>query len=135
MTRREARAEIISLIFEYAFRPGESAESILNGAVECRGLEDEEYIRSCFAGTVEKLGFIDGKIEQYSNGWKIGRISPVALAVMRLAIYEMYFRDDVPAKVALNEALELVKTYDDADKVKPFVNGILNAVMQEPDVK
>ena len=50
---------------------------------------------------------------------------------MRLAVYEIRYSDDVPARIAVNEALELVKKYDDADKVRPFVNGVLNAVMKE----
>lgn len=135
MTRREARAEVLSLVFEYAFRSGETAENILTRAVEIRGLSEEEYIRECFTGIVSQLAFIDEKIEKYSNGWKTSRISPVSLAIMRLAVYEMYFREDVPSKVAVNEALELVKIYDDAEKVQPFVNGVLNSVLKEQEQK
>ncbi len=131
MTRREARAEALSLVFEYAFKPGETPEQIWNNAVEMRGLAEEEFIRSAFFGVAENISDIDRLIEKHSNGWKVGRISPVSLAIMRLAVYEMKYRSDVPSRVALNEALELVKIYDDAEKVRPFVNGILNAVMKD----
>ena len=131
MTRREARSEVLSLVFEYAFKPKETPEQIWDSAVEIRNLPDEEFVKSSFLGVIGNLVDIDGLIEKHSNGWKVSRISPVALAIMRLAVYEMKYCDDIPSKVALNEAIELVKIYDDADKVRPFVNGILNAVMKD----
>ena len=130
MTRKEARAEVLSLLFETEFHDGETPEQIIDRAVELRELDDNEYIRETYFGIMDKRDFVDEKIGTYSHGWKKERISPVSRAIMRLAIYEMYFRDDVPDNVAVNEALELVKIYDDADKVKAFVNGILNSVLQ-----
>lgn len=130
MTRKESRAEVLSLLFETEFHDGETPEQIIDRAIEIRDLEDNEYIRETYFGIMEKRDFVDEKIGAFSHGWKKERISPVSRAIMRLAIYEMYFRDDVPDNVAVNEALELVKIYDDADKVKSFVNGILNSVLQ-----
>lgn len=130
MTRKESRAEVLSLLFETEFHDGETPEQIIDRAIEIRDLEDNQYIRETYFGIMEKRVFVDEKIETFSHGWKKERISPVSRAIMRLAIYEMYFRDDVPDNVAVNEAVELVKIYDDADKVKAFVNGILNSVLQ-----
>ena len=78
----------------------------------------------------ENLEFIDGLMEKYSNGWKKTRISPVSKAAIRLAIFEMYFCEDIPDTVSINEAIELIKKYDDSETVRPFVNGVLNAVKE-----
>ena len=58
-------------------------------------------------------------------------MSKVALAVMRVAVYEILFREDVPDRVAINEAIELIKTYDDEEQVRKFVNGVRNSVIKE----
>ena len=130
MTRKEAREAVFSLLFEKDFRKDATPEEVFDGAVEFRSLEADEYVRSTYFGAIEKMPFCDELIEKYSRGWKISRISPVSRAIMRLSVYEMYFRDDVPDNVSLNEAIELVKSFDDADKARPFVNGVLNSVMR-----
>ncbi len=132
MKRSEARREVMSLCFEYAFKEGESAENIYNLAREVRELDSDKYIRETFFGVVDKLDFVDEKILKFAKGWNKNRISPVALAVMRTAVYEMYFTD-IPDTAALNEAIEIVKEYDDAKTVKGFVNGVLNSVLKEKE--
>ena len=131
MKRSEARKEVMSLCFEYAFKEGTDPEEIYTLASEFREFGNDTYIHETFVGIVGNLEFIDGKIVKFSNGWNKNRISPVALAILRTAVYEIYFREDVPDTAAINEALEIVKEYDDAAKVKGFVNGILNAVLKE----
>lgn len=134
MTRREAREQILALLFETAFKSGDSPETIYSLAMEIREIEDSDYIRETYFGTIEQLPFIDSKIEEFSRGWSSDRISPVSRAIMRLAVYEIYFREDVPDSAAVNEAVELVKKYDDEEKVRKFVNGILNSVMKAKSV-
>ncbi len=73
---------------------------------------------------------IDAEIASHSKGYTIERISKVALAAMRVCVYEMKFRDDIPVNVSINEALNLVGTYDD-EKTKKFVNGILGSISRE----
>ena len=88
-----------------------------------------EYIRRL----VGLLGFyrldIDKAIERNSHGWKLNRISKTALAVLRCAICEILYMDDIPNSAAINEAIELDKGYDDADTVS-FVNGVLGGFMR-----
>ena len=72
---------------------------------------------------------IDHYINKYSNGWKLGRISKTALAVMRCAICEVLYMDDIPNAAAINEAVELAKGYDEPDTVA-FVNGVLGGFMR-----
>ncbi len=91
---------------------------------------NKEYVYSVFSGTKQNLSMIDGYIEKYTKGWKIDRIDKGVLAVLRLAIYEMKFIDDIPMKVSVNEAINLTKEYCGDDSVK-FVNGILGNIMKE----
>jgi len=120
----------MSLCFEYAFRPDVDPETIYSQALETRLATDVDYIRNSFFGIISNIEFIDGKISEFSNGWKLSRISPVALATMRTAVYEIWFCDDVPDAVAINEALELIREFDDEKQVRKFVNGVLNSIMK-----
>ena len=86
--------------------------------------EDKAYIEKAVAGTMENLAEIDEKIEANSKGWKKSRISSVCLSALRLAIYEILYMDDIPTSVSINEAVEIIKTYDDP-KTASFANGIL----------
>lgn len=88
------------------------------------GDEDIDYTNSLLSGVSEHIDEIDGIISANSNGWKINRISKTLLAVMRIAVFEMKYRDDVPAKVSINEAIELAKAYD-GEATGAFVSGIL----------
>lgn len=86
--------------------------------------EDENYIKNAVNGVFDKLDVIDGKIEENSKGWKISRLSTVCLSALRLAIYEILFMEDIPNSVSINEAVEIIKTYDDP-KTASFANGVL----------
>lgn len=131
MTRREAREVALELLFEMGFRSDDAPETILERAQEMRETEINDFGKRLFFGVCEKLDFIDAIMEKHSNGWKKTRISPVSKAAIRIAIYEMYFCEDVPENVSINEAIELIKKFDDSDKVRPFANGVLNAVLKE----
>ena len=88
-----------------------------------------EYIRRLTTLVEEKQDEIDDIIQRYSKGWKIGRISKTALAVLRCAICEILYMDDIPNSAAINEAVELDKGYDEPDTVA-FVNGVLGGFMR-----
>ena len=88
-----------------------------------------EYIRRLLNLVTEKREELDGYIERYSRGWKPERISRTALAVLRCAICEILYMDDVPSAAAINEAVELDKNYDEPDTVS-FVNGVLGGFMR-----
>ena len=88
-----------------------------------------DYIRRLTLLTAENRSEIDGFIERYARGWKIERISRTALAVMRCAICEILYMEDIPNAAAINEAVELDKNYDDPDTVA-FVNGVLGGFMR-----
>ncbi len=88
-----------------------------------------DYIRRLTSLTMENCSEIDGFIERYAKGWKLNRISRTALAVMRCAICEILYMEDVPNAAAINEAVELCKGYDDPETVS-FVNGVLGGFMR-----
>ena len=124
-----AREEAFILIFEKAFNDSELDE-ILSVACEVRDLEPDEYIKKVFYGVFENIEEIDSVISENAVGWKIGRISKTALSVLRLAIFEIKFYDEIPASVSVNEAVELCKKYATKEDAS-FVNGILSTVIKK----
>ena len=130
MTRKEAREEAFRLLFETEFRTDEDPNEIFAISEENREVASNSYIKTVYFGVQEHLDEIDALIVRHSNGWKPSRISPISRSVIRLSIFEMLYMEDVPAAVSLNEAIELVKKFDDL-KMKNFVNGLLNGVKSE----
>jgi len=130
MTRREAREIIFSLVYEADFHREGSFAAIYNEAIADRAFEENDYVRATFFGMEEQLDTLDAMIAAHAVGWKMERLSKVSHAIMRLCIYEMLYSDDVPASVAINEAMELAKTYDH-DKAPAFINGVVNAIAKE----
>lgn len=92
--------------------------------------KDLEFVRDTVHGVYENADEIDSVITRYSKGYDISRISRVALAALRISIYEILKRDDIPDSVSVNEAVETVKAYED-EKTKKFVNGILGTLISE----
>ena len=127
MNRKLARENAFILIFESVCKKDETAEEIFTKATEIRGLETDDYVKSVFFGTYENTDKIEEAMEKHFKGWKKERISPVSMAILKLACYEIIFVEDIPSRVSLNEAIELAKKYDD-EKSYAFVNGVLNAV-------
>ena len=130
MTRKEAREEAFRLLFETEFRADTMAEDIYALSIENREVAENAYIRQVYFGVREHLEEIDAMLMRHSKGWKTERITPVSRSAIRLCIYEMLYMEDIPAAVSLNEAIELVKKFDDA-KVRAFVNGVLNGAKNE----
>lgn len=127
MTRREVREQVFKMLFRVEFyNQEEMPEQIaLCEDDACDWKEkDRTYIFDKVEKISEKLEEIDAKINEVSEGWKTGRMGKVDLALIRLAVYEMLYEEDVPAKVAINEAVELAKQYG-TDNSPAFVNGVL----------
>ncbi len=92
--------------------------------------KDKNYINDVVDGVFNNIEHINNIIEIHSKGWKIGRISKVDLSILRLSIYEICYREDIPDNVSINEAVELAKKYSNED-AGAFINGILSKVPQE----
>ena len=90
--------------------------------------EDKKYITEVTEGVAEKIEELDEKIKPYLKGWTMDRIGKTDLAILRLAVYEIFYRDDIPYKVSINEAVELAKSFCD-DASPSFINGVLAGVV------
>jgi N utilization substance protein B len=93
---------------------------------------DPKYIEELVVGTEQNKNLIDELLMEYLKGWQIDRLSKVDKEVLRLAAYEMIFRDDVPPKVVVNEAIDLSKHFGTEESGK-FVNGVLGKMIKELD--
>ena len=89
-----------------------------------------QYITRLVTGVAGHRAELDGYIEKYAVGWKFARIPMVAAAIMRVAMYEILYMDDIPNGVAINEAVKLAKKYE-SDEVVKFINGILGTFVQK----
>ncbi len=132
--RKEARESVFLLLFEAAAKRDETAEEIFEKAIEFRELPTDEYVKTVFFGVFKHADVIEPMIEESLVGWKKTRVSLPTLAIARLAAYEMLYCDDIPAKVSINEGIELSKQYDD-EKAYMFVNGVLNALAEKSGKK
>lgn len=89
--------------------------------------EDREYASMLFAGVLERLSDVDRMVATASSAWRPDRMDVVDLCVIRVAVYEMAFLEEVPPAVAINEAVELARKYGN-EQSSPFVNGVLDRV-------
>ncbi len=89
-----------------------------------------DYSRLLLSGVVQQRAAIDKRIDDASEHWKIGRTTYIDRSILRLAVFEMLFTEDVPPKVAIDEALQMAKKYGNEDS-KDFINGILDRILKD----
>lgn len=126
MTRRQIREQIFKMLFRVEFHDVEEMPNqleLFEGLEECSE-KDREYISQKFHDIVAKVDEIDAAVNEVSKGWKTKRMGKVDLTIIRLAVYEMKYEENIPVKVAINEAVELAKQYG-TDESAAFVNGVL----------
>jgi len=119
------------------FLPDETQEAQEEGFLEERSgiyqefpdKRQEEYIRSVVTGVFEHYAELDEYISRYAIGWNFHRIPKVAAAIMRVAMYEILYRSDIPNAAAINDAVELSKSYED-EELSKFINGILGSFVR-----
>ncbi|MEE0058932.1 MAG: transcription antitermination factor NusB [[Bacteroides] pectinophilus] len=127
MTRHTIRKHIFSMLFRVEFYDSSeisSQDGLYLDTVDNITDEERGYMEKRVSAIVELLPEIDKKLESVSEGWKLERMGKVELTILRLAVYELLYDDDIPANVAINEAVELAKVYG-GDTSPAFVNGIL----------
>ena len=132
MGRRNARNLAFYLLFQYDFVNNGDYEEVKNIFLTVNSDDiaenDREYIISKTDGTMSHLVEIDELLGTYAKGWSVDRMSKVDKAILRLAVYEIKYAPDVPDGVAVNEAVELAKTYS-SDEAPAFINGILGQIL------
>lgn len=127
ISRYKMREQAFFLCFEMLFSDTD-VDELADNAGDARDEFLSDYALDCAKGVFEHREEIDAMISKnLKAGWKISRISKVSLALLRLAVYEMLYRDDVPVSVSINEAVELSKKYTVKDDTS-FINGVLGAV-------
>lgn len=130
MGRSELRQHIFRMLFLNEFNGKdempEQIELYLE-KIEELSEKDREYIVNKHAAIVEKLEEIDSLLNTYTTGWKTSRMNKVDLSILRLAVYEIKWDEDVPAGVAINEAVELAKKFS-SDEGPSFINGVLGKI-------
>lgn len=129
MTRRESREQAFALLFEKLFNDAPVAQ-LAASAMEARDTATTGFALQIAEGAEANLAAIDDMIASHSHNWSANRISRVARSVMRLAVYEMLYDDDIPVSVAINEAVELAKKYG-GDDDSSFINGVLGSIARE----
>ena len=135
-SRHLSRSVAMQSLYEWDFRGRK--EEMLSEVVErnikefAAGVEDPSFIRNLINGVIEHIKELDKIIEKAAPQWPLEQIAVVDRNVLRLGLYELLFgkRDEVPPKVAINEAIELAKSFG-GDSSGKFVNGVLGTVYRE----
>ncbi len=136
MKRSELRENIFKLLFRVEFNKEEDMLEQMNlyfddipleGASVISG-KSQDFIQEKYRQITNRLPEIDGKIEEAAEGWTIQRMGKVELTILRLALFEVLFDDEVPTPVAINEAVELAKKFG-GDDSPAFINGILGKIV------
>jgi len=129
MTRHEMREQIFQILFSMGFHEGENLRDLviryLDETCEKKvsDLERAEILKKTL-DVADRFSELDRKIDSVSEGWRVGRMGKAELTILRLALYEMLYDDEVPVKVAINEAVDLAKEYC-GEETHSFINGIL----------
>ena len=146
MSRRLARESAIQFLFSTDFNRNENLDEMLKEFFEAEkestddkpqealNKNDIGFTEEIIRGTIENLEQIDQLIQSNITGWTKERIAKVDLAILRLALFEIIFRGDIPGSVAINEAIELAKKYS-TDESGGFINGVLGKIIRETGIK
>ena len=128
MKPHRARILAMQALFQAEFQEKQTAELVKFEWIDYEIPESEQnFARKIISGVKESLKEIDNLITEHSKNWDIERISPVNKSILRVSIYQLlYMKDEIPAKVIIDEAIKLAKEYDEDDSGR-FINGILDA--------
>ena len=130
MNRRKSRELAMKLLFESSINKKQAEEIIDDYKEQNEGYKgmDFDYIKNLLTGIQEKESFLNEKIEGSLTNWKLSRISKINMAILKIAVFEIYFVEDIPDKVSVNEAIELAKVYSD-EKSPAFINGAIGNII------
>lgn len=130
MTRHESRELAFILIFEKSFQNEISVTELIDSAVELELFPHNEFAESLAKKVYLKLDEIDGIIEENLVGWSAKRISKATKAILRLAVCEMLYSENMPVGVAINEAVEIAKKYASPEDAS-YINGVLGSIAKK----
>ncbi len=130
--RRDGRVAAVQYLYSWSLnRPDNMAEDLrLFFATQEQPREHYAFAEELIPGAIEHVDEIDGRIRGLARNWEFDRIAKIDLAILRVAIYEMLHRPDIPPVVSINEAIDLSKDFSNAD-AKRFINGILDRLKDQ----
>lgn len=132
--RRENRMAAVQFLYQWELNKPEQLNDAVRVFIESQEQPREHYAfaEELIHGAIEHMDTVDEEIQTYATNWTFDRIAKVDLSVLRLAIYELLKRKDIPPIVSINEAIELGKIYSNPDS-KRFINGILDQMKNKID--
>lgn len=133
--RRLAREWAVQFLFQTEFNPDDLDQAIADfwqDEEKTPADRDKQYVEEVIRGVIEKRREIDRTIGKYTENWDMERLGVLDRTVMRVAVYEMLFRGDIPPVVSINEAVEIAKSYSGRESGR-FVNGVLDRVQKDLD--
>ncbi|MDD6920206.1 MAG: transcription antitermination factor NusB [Eubacteriales bacterium] len=128
MNRQEARELLMQIVYQMDLQEDKTLE-LVERSIEDKSVteKNEQYIIGGFKQLVQHQDEIDNLIQDNAKNWRLERIAKVDLAILRLAVCEILYMDEIPAPVAINEAVEIAKKYSQKDSPK-FINGVLGSI-------
>ncbi|TCK98359.1 NusB antitermination factor [Natranaerovirga hydrolytica] len=131
MTRRQIREHIFKILFRVEFNPiddYQEQKTMYLESIESNDEENKNYIDSQIDEMILKLEAIDEIINTNTEKWKVSRMAKVDLTILRLALFEINYMDEIPTNVSINEAIEIAKKYG-GESSPSFINGILGKII------
>ena len=134
MSRKQSREFAMQMLYQMELRGDDDRRDQLELAFEeserVYTLKDRAYIENIVYGVFDNLAELDAVVEDNARGWKLSRLAKIDLSILRLCIYEIKHRDDIPYNISINEAVELAKKYGTEDSGS-FINGILSKAVPQ----
>jgi len=129
-TRHKSREQALQILYCMDFL-GDDSEELFEAISQLLSPKQSpsEFSHHLVRGVIDKRAELDRAIEAHSSNWRIYRMSGVDRNLLRMAVFEMLYCEDIPAKVSINEAIEIGKKFG-TDETGPFVNGVLDAIRQ-----
>lgn len=133
MGRKHARESTMKLLYQMEVNLDFSDEAInIFFENNCFNAGERSYIEDAIKTIIENLKEVDSHIKTYIEGWELHRLAKVDLSTLRIAIYEIAYRKDIPIEVSINEAIEIAKKYS-TDESSKFINGVLGSFVRARD--
>ncbi len=130
MTRRESRELAFILVFEKSFQEDVTVIELIENALELELFPQNSFAETLARKVYENIEDIDKAIEENLVGWSAKRISKVSRAILRIAVCELLYSDNMPVGVAINEAVEIAKKYSTAEDAA-YINGVLGSIAKK----
>ncbi|MGM9987083.1 MAG: transcription antitermination factor NusB [Bacillaceae bacterium] len=129
MTRRTAREKALQALYQIDLIKSSPEEAIQSVLAEGEKEADVQFLKELVVGCIDNIEDVDATIKPYLKKWTIERLGIIDRNIVRMAVYEMKYVEDIPHNVSINEAIEIAKVFGD-DHSKKFINGVLSNIKE-----